>query len=429
MISGEPAGPGRATEPAVPVPVVAVAELRGRVGGGWIGALSLANLAVFLGFFTPIQILLPLQLERLDAAHKADLLSWVTGVGALVAMLVNPLAGAVSDRTTSRFGRRRPWIVLGALLGAGGLLYTAGRHSLPGVIVGWALAQAGLNVMLAGVTTPVVDQVPVGQRAVVSGWTGISQSLGLVAGAGLVTVLGGGVLAGYGGTAIAVVVLGLPFVLFCRDPVLPPAARAPFRLRTLAAGYWVSPRRYPDFGWAFLTRLLINLGNAIGTLYLLYYLTDAVHYPSPDSGVLVLTAVYTAAALLTAIPAGAISDRTGRRRALVVVSCVVMAAAALLLALFHSWPVTIVAAFVLGAGYGIYLAVDQALVTQVLPVAADHAKDLGVINIANSGPQVLAPALAAPVVSHLGGYGGLYALTAVVTLLAAPLVHRIRGVA
>ncbi|WP_035802903.1 MFS transporter [Kitasatospora mediocidica] len=411
-----------------PLPA-ALAEPQRRVSGRWTAALSLANLGVFLGFFTPIQILLPLQLERLDAAHKAGLLSWVTGVGALVAMLVNPLAGALSDRTTSRFGRRRPWVLAGALLGAAGLLLTANGHGLVAITVGWVVAQAGLNVMLAGVTAPVADQVPVGQRAVVSGWTGISQSLGLVVGAVLVTVLVGGILAGYAVTAAMTVALALPFVLCFRDPVLPRELRAPFDFRTLAAGYWVSPRRYPDFGWAWLTRCLINLGNAIGTLYLLYYLTDAVHYRSPDTGVLILTAVYTLAALATAIPSGMVSDRTGRRRALVVVSCVVMAAAALLLALLHTWPATVLAAAVLGAGYGVYLAVDQALVTQVLPAAADRAKDLGVINIANSGPQVLAPALAAPIVADLGGYFGLYLATALVTLLAAVLVHRIRGVA
>jgi MFS family permease len=154
-----------------------------------------------------------------------------------------------------------------------------------------------------------------------------------------------------------------------------------------------------------------------------------VHYPSPDNGVLILTALYTLAALLTAVPAGLLSDRTGRRKAPVLLCCAVMAAAALLLATVHSWPATVLAALVLGAGYGIYLAVDQALVTQVLPVAADRAKDLGVINIANSGPQVLAPALAAPVIAHAGGYAGLYLLTALVTLLAGALVHRIRGVA
>ncbi|AUG82070.1 MFS transporter [Kitasatospora sp. MMS16-BH015] len=429
MFCGSPVARGPPAEGGVTVAHRALEEPTARVGAGWTASLSLASLAVFMGFFTPIQILLPLQLEQLDAAHKAGLLAWVTGLGAFVAMLANPLAGALSDRTTSRYGRRRPWILGGALLGAAGLLLTAAQHTLVGLALGWALAQLGLNAMLAGVTAPVADQVPVAQRAVVSGWTGISQSLGLVVGALLVTVVVSGILPGYALTAALTVALALPYVLRHREPVLPRELRAPLDWRALAAGYWVSPRRYPDFGWAFLTRFLINLGNAIGTLYLLYYLTDAVHYPEPDTGVLILTAVYTLAALLTAIPAGVVSDRTGRRRALVVLSCAVMAVAALLLAFLHSWPATVVAAAVLGAGFGVYLAVDQALVTQVLPAAADRAKDLGVINIANSGPQVLAPAVAAPVVAHLGGYLGLYLVTALVTLLAAGLVHRIRGVA
>jgi MFS family permease len=106
-----------------------------------------------------------------------------------------------------------------------------------------------------------------------------------------------------------------------------------------------------------------------------------------------------------------------------------MAAAAVLLAVAASWPAVMVAAAVLGAGYGTYLAVDAALVTQVLPAVGDRGKDLGVVNIANSAPQVMAPALAAPIVHSLGGYPALYLLTAAVTLLGGVFVYRIRSVA
>ncbi|MEU3462703.1 MFS transporter [Streptomyces sp. NPDC006733] len=409
-------------------PPAALDEPTVRVRAGWTAALSLASLAVFMAFFTPIQILLPLQLEHLDAAHKGTDLAWVTGAGALVAVVVNPLAGALSDRTTGRWGRRRPWIVGGALAGAAGLLVTAAQHTLPGIVAGWCLAQGGLNAMLAGVTAPVVDQVPVGQRAAVSGWTGIMQSLGLVLGALLVTTAVSGVGPGYLLTALLAVALALPYVLCFREPVLPRALRPALRVRTLLTGLWVDPRAHPDFGWAWLSRFLINLGNALGTLYLLFYLTDEVHHPDPDTGVLVLTVIYTASATLTAIPAGFASDRVGRRKVFVVVCSVVMAVAALLLAAAHTWTAVMVAAAVLGAGFGVYLAVGQALITQVLPSAADRAKDLGVINIANSGPQVLAPAVAAPIVAHLGGYPGLYVATALVTLLGGALVLRIVGV-
>ncbi|MGW4746080.1 MFS transporter [Streptomyces sp. NPDC004290] len=399
------------------------------VKAGWTASLSLATLAVFMAFMTPIQILLPLQLEHIDPHDKNTALSLVTGLGALVAVLANPLAGAWSDRTTSRFGRRRPWIVGGALVGAVGLVATASQHTVAGVAVGWCLAQLGLNAMLAGVTTPIADRVPLGQRAVVSGWTGLMQSVGLVLGALITTLLVTGVGAGYVTLALLTVALALPFALRQTEAVLPRELRPAFDGRAFARSFWVSPRRHPDFGWAWLTRFLINLGNALGTLYLFYFLADAVRYGAPGTGVLILTVVYTLCAALTAVPVGVLSDRAGRRKGFVVLCSLVMAAAALLLALVHTWPSALAAAAVLGGGYGIYLAVDQALVTQVLPAAADRAKDLGVINIANSGPQVLAPALAAPVIAHLGGYTGLYAVAALVILAGGLLVHRIRGVA
>ncbi|GAA3367204.1 MFS transporter [Streptomyces sannanensis] len=399
-----------------------------RVTGRWTAALSLATLAVFMAFFTPIQILLPLQLAHVDAASKASALAWVTGFGALVALLANPLAGALSDLTTSRFGRRRPWIAGGALAGAVGLVLTSHQQSVPGITAGWCLAQAGLNAMLAGVTAPVADQVPVGQRAAVSGWTGITQSLGLVLGALLVTTVTDDVGSDYLLIALLTVAFALPYTLCFSEPLLPRRSRRPLRPVLLLTGLWVSPRRHPDFAWAWLSRFLINLGNALGTLYLLYYLTDEVHLRDPDSGVLILTLLYTGAAACTAVPVGVVSDRLGRRKPFVVGCSVVMAAAALMLATAHSWPAVMAAAVVLGAGFGVYIAVDQALVTQVLPTAENRAKDLGVINIANSGPQVLAPALAAPVVAHLGGYPALYVVTAGVTVAGGVLVGRIRGV-
>nr|BFF25942.1 hypothetical protein GCM10025732_39070 [Glycomyces mayteni] len=106
----------------------------------------------------------------------------------------------------------------------------------------------------------------------------------------------------------------------------------------------------------------------------------------------------------------------------------VITAAALILVFWHTWPAAIVAAAVMGAGFGVYLSVDQALITQVLPAATDRAKDLGIINIASTVPQVLGPALAAPIIAGFGGYAGLYAVAAGVTLLGGILVWPIKSV-
>src|SRR5205823_10948140 len=359
-----------------------------------VALLVLANLGVWMAFFTPIQVLLPVQIKAIDPAHKESMLGVVTGIGAAAAVVVNPLAGALSDRTAWRFGRRHLWTLGGAVFGALALLVLARQHTVAGVALGWVAAQTGFNAMLASLTAAVPDRVPVVQRGAVSGWVGIPQVLGLVLGVVLVTALVTGNAAGYAAVAVAVVLLALPFTLATPDDRLPRGWRA----GRLLAGMWVSPRRYPDFAWAWITRFLMQLGNALATLYLLYFLADRVHYPDPQGGLLVLILIYTAALTATTVFAGRRSDRSGRRKVFVVWSGLVIAAAAVLLAAWPTWPMAIVAAVVLGAGYGIYVAVDAALVTQVLPKATDRAKDLGVVNTANSAPQLLGPALSAPIV-------------------------------
>ena len=403
-----------------------------RVRKAFIGTLALANLAVWMGFFTPIQLLLPEQLEDVAGNEgKVGALGLVTGVGALVAVVATPLAGALSDRTRSRFGRRLPWLVGGTLLGALALVVLSRQSTVVGVLFGWAAAQAFFNAAYAGLTAEVPDHVPVEQRGTVSGWFGLPQAVGVVVGVALVTSFTTTVVAGYLLIAVVIVALVVPFAAVTRDPVLDPADRPAL---SLARGWWIDPRRFPDFGWAWLTRFLISLGNALGTLYLLYFLRDKVHYEqlfpgrSAEDGVLVLILIYAAGAVATAVGGGMWSDRTGRRKPLVIVSSLVMAAGAVLLAVWPTWTASMVAAALLGIGYGVYMAVDTALVTQVLPAATDRGKDLGIVNIANAAPQVLAPALAAPVVAGLGGYPMLYALTAVVTIAGAVLVLPIRSV-
>jgi MFS family permease len=411
----------------------ALAEPTTPVRRGWIALLFAANLGVWMAFFTPIQVLLPQQVESIDPTGKETALAWVTGFGALAAIVANPIAGALSDRTSARvagrhLGRRHLWTVAGALLGAAALVLLAQQRTLLGVALGWVAAQVCFNTMLATLTAALPDRVPVDQRAAVSGWIGIPQALGLVLGAVLVTAVVTGNANGYAAIAVAVLVLSLPFALLTPDDPLPRDHRPATGLGAVLRRMWVSPRRHPDFAWAWATRFLVQLGNALGTLYLLYFLTDEVRHADPEGGLLILILLYAAGMMATAVVSGRMSDRSGRRKVYVIWSGVVMAVAALLLAVWPVWSAAMVAAVLLGAGYGVYLAVDAALITQVLPAATDRAKDLGVINIANSAPQVLGPAISAPLVVYLGGYPTLYAVTAAITLLGSALVVKIRSV-
>ncbi|MCK2245149.1 MULTISPECIES: MFS transporter [unclassified Crossiella] len=399
---------------------------RRRVGGGWIGLLTLANVGVWAAFFGPLNLLLGQQAALFSPDHKETVLALVTGLGAAVSVVANPLAGALSDRTRGRFGRRHPWTVGGALAGAAALVLLAGANSVLTMAIGWCLVQAAVNVALAALTAEVPDHVPVDQRGVVGGWVGLAQMLGVLGGTALATAIGG-IQWGYLGCATLLVAAVLPFVVRSRDPgVAPEPGVRPGR--TLAR-FWVSPRAHPDFAWAWLTRFLLNLGNAFGTLYLLFFLTDAVRHPDPSTGVLILTSIYGVSMVATTVLAGRWSDRVGRRKVFVTAASVVMAAALAVLVLWPVWPAVLLGTVVLGLGFGVYTSVDFALLTEVLPAAEDRAKDLGMINIASALPQVLAPAVAAPVLAYLGGYPALYGLAALVTLVGGLLVSRIRGVA
>ncbi|MFR9791288.1 MFS transporter [Streptomyces sp. MB22_4] len=408
----------------------ALAEPAEPVGRGWTAALSLANGAIWVGWFGPLQILLASQAKDLapgTGMSKETLLAWVTGTGAVVSLLANPLFGALSDRTTARAGRRTPWIVSGAAGGALALLLLAGAGGPWSMALGWCLVQFTLNAAFAAVTAAVPDRVPRRQRGAVGGWLGAAQILGVVGGTGLATAAGG-VRAGYAACAACTLAGVLPYVVRYRDLRLPRGNRPPWSWRGFLASFWLSPRRHPDLGWAWLTRFLINLSNSLVLLYLLYYLRDRVHYPDPGRGVLILTAVNGVTLLATVVIGGVWSDRLGRRKPFVVWSGALMALATAALSGWQTWPGAVVAAAVLGVGFGVFTSVDFALMTDVLPHALDRAKDLGVINVANALPQAAAPALAAPLVAYAGGYRVLYLVAAGIGVAGAVLVGRIRGV-
>jgi len=403
--------------------VDALAEPTRRVGVRFTGSLSLAMLGLWAGFFAPLQVLLPEQVAAIDPAAKVSGLALVTASGAAVALVVNPLAGALSDRTRSKLGRRRPWVLGSAVLGAVALVLLGVQSTVAGVAIVWCCAQLCLNTQLAALIAAVPDQVPSRQRGLVSGVVGLAQPLGVAVGVAVVSRIVTSPAVGYDVVAAVLLLTALGYVVAVREP---PLSRAP-----ASDGFWVSPRRYPDFAWAWVSRLLVNLSQALGIGYLIYFLQDVVRLPRDQAaqGVALLVAVYTGALLLTVVAAGWLSDRLRRRKIFVVASAAVIAVGTGLIAAWPTWTAAVIAAAVQGLGFGVYVAVDVALITQVLPTTAGRAKDLGILNIANTLPQLIGPVIAATLITQAGGYRGLFAGAAVLTLVGGTLVTRIRSVA
>lgn len=413
-------------------PLAPVTEPTARVPARWIALFAAAWLGIWMAQLTPIQLLLPLQVDA--AVHPDDWIDSVvafgiiSGIAGLCALIAYPLTGALSDRTTSRFGRRRPWMAAGTVVFAVSLALLGFQTSIVAVGIAWCFALTGFCMLTAALTAVISDQVPVNQRGTVSGWMSAPQAIGIILGVGLVTLLSLGQLVGYLVVSVALVLLVLPFLIVVRDDVLPKEARRPLTPAAFLAGFWINPRTHPDFGWTLLGRILVNIGNALGTTLLLYFLQYGLRVEEPEDDLLLLTLVYMLFVILASVFLGRLSDLLGRRKSFVFAAAALQGVAALVLAFVPSFGAALVAAGMLGLGYGCFLCVDQALATQVLPAQEDRGKDLGIMNIATAVPQAFAPLLGAFVVAASGGFAALFVAAGIAAILGALAIIPVRSV-
>ena len=401
-----------------------------QVGYGFMIALTAAGMSLYILYAGIGALLLPFQIGLLDPAHKVVILSFFTSITVLIALFANPLAGAFSDRTTSRFGRRRPWIIVGGLLTVVGLLFMWRATSIPLLFLGYCFVELFSNCVLAALTATIPDQVPENQRGTVSGIYGLATSLGGILGA----ILAGQIFKSTPTTAyvvmfLIVLVTTIPFALFLHDKALPKGYVPAFHLGKFLKNFWINPRKYPDFGWAWLTRFIPFVGYFLGITYIFYYLEDVVKYPHALQGASTFSIVAAVVSLVSTLLGGFLSDRLKQRKLFVIVGMCVMAVAMLLLAFFHTWIAVVAAAAVLGFGLGAYLAVDVAIVTLVLPSAKSRAKDMGIINIANTLPHSIAPVFAGFILGLTSGnYTFLYIAATIFVLLGILTVMPIKAV-
>jgi MFS family permease len=195
-----------------------------------------------------------------------------------------------------------------------------------------------------------------------------------------------------------------------------------------------NPRRDPDFAWVLLTRLVMMLGISTIQTFLFFYMRDAVGAPHPEQQTTNFVIIVSLASLISAVGAGWLSDRYGRKR-LVYISGGLIALVGFIFIVTHSLPIVLAAGGIFGLGYGAYLCVDWALVADVLPSQKDFARDMGVWNISNALPRLLAPVIAGPLIDTFAGlhqpvlgFQLLFAVAIVYCLIGTVTVRYIRGV-
>jgi MFS family permease len=375
-----------------------------------LGLASGGLSALYAGIGT---ILLPQQIENIDRAHKVTALGIVAGISSAVALVFNPVGGGLSDRTRSRFGRRAPWLVTTPVVLLVTLIVLGRAGTVPLVLLGWCLAQAVANLYQAPLTAVIPDRVPPSRRGAASAVTGVASVVGGVIGVGVASLFSAHLAAGY---LVLGVVLALTAGYFVLTTIDQPSADLP-RLRRDRRGLganlagFVSALSHRDFALVFASRAASILGYFLVVGYELYILTSYVRPPAgmkPAQGVTVLAGISAAGALLAAAISGPLSDRLDRRKPFVFLSSAVAGGGCILPVVSATFTTVEVFAALAGIAFGTYLAVDAALVTLVLPRSEDVARDLGVLNIANAGPQVLAPLFALLIINHLGGYRMLF---------------------
>jgi MFS family permease len=399
-----------------------------RVGWGFVVLYALAYVGTCLVLIAPLLVTLALKVSTVvDSDQAPGTLALVTGVGAVAALLGNPFFGKLSDRTSWRFGMRRPWMVIGLVGGSLGVLVVAVAPSVPVIVAGWCLAQLFFNALLAALVAVLPDQVPTAQRGLVSGVLGVCLPIASVTGTYVVQLFSGSQIAMFMVPCALGGFLVLLFVSTLEDRRLT-RARPGWSMREVVSAFYVSPRRRPDFAWAFVSRFLFVLAYAFLTTYQTYYLLDRLHSAAADVprqiflGTLAQSTVIVAASLI----GGRLSDRTGRRKIFVFSASVVYGLALFIVALASHFDGFLVGMAIAGLGFGMYTAVDLALVADVLP-DTDNGRDLGVLNIAGALPYAVAPALAPAILAAgSGSYGVLYAVAGVCAIISGVAILPVR---
>ncbi|MFE7605308.1 MFS transporter [Brachybacterium paraconglomeratum] len=429
----DPVGSPNLIGPKLPIPHLGIAYDKPRPWW-FVFGIMLGQLGIFIALMGPATVSIQIKASQLASspAEAASITAFAVAPGALAAVIFNALGGRISDRSTSRFGRRRPWLIIGSLGMLGGLALIALAPSAALMAVGWFLAQAAGNLALAAYVASISDQLSPAQYGRASGLVGIAGNLAVMIATWLASAFAGNMLTLFLVPGLIGMVLVLAFAFMLPEPVLR-ENRLPFNLRELALTFWRNPVKFPDFGLAWGGRFTIILASYMFTTFRLLYMENHLGLESGDAVGAVATGVtiYTVTSMVASLLAGWLSDVLGRRKILVAASILIFGVATYLLLHADTVGAFYLVEAIMGLAYGAYIVVDLALVLEVLPDREQAGKDMGVFNIANALPQSLAPAFGGFLLANLGGgtdFTALLVAALAIAVLGAAMTMLIRGV-
>ncbi|MDX3108495.1 MFS transporter [Nonomuraea angiospora] len=407
-----------------------------KASAGYVFWMMAANFGISMAFVVPLSFSLAVRIDELAPGHE-EVLGYVTGTAQTIYLVLSPLLGVWSDRTRSRLGRRRPFLLAGAVLGLAALVGIALAPTLLLVGAGWILAMLGWATASQAILNVQADRIPEAQRGKIGGLTGLTGQIAPIVGIGITTAVTGDtflvfVLPG----VVGAVLLGVFLVVGKEDDTRGAVHTTPVSVRTLASSYVFNPRKYPDFGWNWLGRLLFFMGLYFNTTFTTFFYAQRLDLPVREvaGAAAVIGILGVAAAALGAIGGGFLSDKLRRRKLFALVGALFFVAGALVEAFAYSFPVLMIGSVLMQLAIAFFSAVDQAIVLAVLPSREEAGRYMAVVSFAHKLPSAVAP-LVAPFVIGIGASGGdknytlLYLTGAVLALIGGSLVFtRVRSV-
>lgn len=396
-----------------------------------LGPALFLGAAAWIGPFVALNtVLIPALLGEVAPDQKVMLLAVLSAAGAIVGLFANIVFGVMSDRTRSRLGKRVPWMFVGSVGSAASALVIANAESGTQILVGWVLFQVFLGGLVAPMITIIPDRVPEEKRGSYSSVYGVAMMIGGACGG----IIGSRFLDDprQGILVMAVIILlsGPMFALLAPDASNKDQPRDAFDAKSLVASFKMPPIANVDFYKALFGKLFFVVGTYAVTGYQLYILTDYMGADTATAGNII--ALYSMIHLVLGAVFGAItgpiSDKIKRRKIFVVGAAVLIAVGTLIpLIVAEPWTLLVFAVFG-GIGGGTFNAVDQAVNFTVLPDKETAAKDLGILNMANNGGQVLGPLLSSAVIGLFSSYAAVFLASAVMLALSGITIKTIKSV-
>lgn len=386
-----------------------------------------STFALFAAFIAPMSYSLAVRIAVLDPAGKDTALPLAIGIPGLLVIVLSPLKGILSDRTRSRFGRRRPWMLGGAIAGLAGSCIVGLSPSVGGVILGWSIAFTAYNLCGSMIIAHFGDRLPEAQRGKVMGINGAITNIAPVAGISVAAAFNTQQVLMLVIPAIVAFVGAIVFLFTAKDPQY--TGQLPkFSTKDLVRSFYFNPRKYPEFGWVCLSRAMIFVAVALMSLYTVYLLTTRLGLDAAGAGVLMasLGLPSVGCGVVGAIGSGWLSDKLGTRKPFLLVSGLLLAGGLALVGTTANLPQFVIGSLLSSFAIGIYGAVDQAIALDVMPRENENGRFLAIFGLANAVPQAIGPLVAGLLVSNLGGYGSVYGLGAVFAVFGALVILPVR---